>query len=181
MKKNVWIALALVVLSIIVYVAYTLLTTKSHSPYKEATMSFQGTNVTVAYCRPFKKGRMIFGEKSEGALQPYGKYWRLGANEATVITFSTDVNFGGEKVVTGSYVMYTVPGKDKFEVSLNSEVGRWGAAEADHELDIVKVNALTSLSDTEIEQFTINLNEEAQGLVMTFEWDKTVVSVPITK
>jgi DUF2911 family protein len=181
MKKNVWIALAVIVLTIIVYVGYTLLTTKSHSPFKETTINFQGTDVTVAYCQPYKKGRLIFGEESEGALQPFGKYWRLGANEATTITFSADVNFAGKNVAAGTYVMYTVPGKDAFEVSLNSEVGRWGAAEANHDLDIVKVSAATSASNPEVEQFTINLNEDTSGVLMTFEWDRTVVSVPITK
>lgn len=181
MKKNILIGAGIVVIILIAYVGFTLLTTKSHSPFKETSINFLGTDVTVAYCQPYKKGRLIFGEESEGALQPYGKYWRLGANEATVITFSTDIYFAGKKVSAGSYVMYTVPGKDEFEVSLNSEVGRWGAQEADHELDIVKVKASTSVSSSEIEQFTINLNEDSLGIIMTFEWDKTVVSLPISK
>lgn len=181
MKKNILIGAGIIVIILIAYVGYTLLTTKSHSPFKETSINFKGTDVIVAYCQPYKKGRLIFGEESEGALQPYGEYWRLGANEATIITFSTDVNFVGKKVSAGSYVMYTVPGKDQFEVYLNTEVGRWGAGEADHELDIVKVNATASASKSEIEQFTINLNEDGLGVLMTFEWDKTVVTVPISK
>lgn len=181
MKKNILIGAGIVVIILIAYVGYTLLTTKQHSPFKESSINFQGTDVTVAYCQPYKKGRLIFGEESEGALQPYGKYWRLGANEATVITFSTDVNFAGKKVSAGSYVMYTVPGKEAFEVSLNSEVGRWGAREVNHELDIINIKAVTSTSNSEIEQFTINLSENTSGVVMTFEWDKTVVTVPISK
>lgn len=181
MKKNIFIGLGVIIILLITYVGYTLLSTKSHSPFKETTTSFAGTDVTVAYCQPFKKGRLVFGEESDGALQPYGKYWRLGANEATIITFSTDVNFGEEKVPKGSYVMYTVPGKDNFEVYLNSEVGRWGAMEANHDLDIAKVNAVALNTNSDVEQLTINFNEEAQGLVMTFAWEKTLVSVPISK
>ena len=181
MKKNILIGLGIVVILLITFVGYTLLTTKSHSPFKETTASIKGTDVSVAYCQPFKKGRLIFGEKSEDALQPYGKYWRLGANEATIITFSSDVLFAGKSVSAGTYVMYAVPGKEAFEVALNTEVGRWGATEVDHELDVVTISAATSSSRSESEQFTINFNEEAAGLVMTFEWDKTVVSIPISK
>ena len=181
MKKNIWIAIAVIIISFITYIGYVLLTTKSHSPFKETTTSFEGTEVTVAYCQPFKKGRKIFGSESEEALQAYGKYWRLGANEATIITFSSDVLFAGKNVKAGTYVMYAVPGKEAFDVSLNTEVGRWGATEVDHALDVVTISAPTSSSDTESEQFTINFSEEAAGLVMTFEWGKVIVSIPITK
>ena len=43
--------------------------------------------VKVLYSRPLKKGRAIFGE-----LVPFGKEWRLGANEATTITFYNAVD-----------------------------------------------------------------------------------------
>ena len=181
MKKNILIGAGVILVVLIGLVGYGLITTKSHSPFKETTISFQGTDVTVAYCQPYKKGRLIFGDESEDALQPYGKYWRLGANEATVITFSSDVNFGDKSVPAGSYVMYAVPGKEAFEVSLNTELGRWGAGEADHDLDIGTITAPTSESNEPVEQFTINFNEEGEKLVMKFEWDKTVVSIPITK
>lgn len=180
MKKNILIGAGVILVVLIGLVAYGLITTKSHSPFKEKNASFNGTDITVAYCQPYKKGRVIFGKKSEDALQPYGKYWRLGANEATLIVFSSDVNFGGKHVAAGNYVMYAVPGKDTFEVSLNTEVGRWGAKEVDHDLDVVTVTSPTSESNEIMEQFTINFNEEGETLVMTFEWDKTVVSVPIT-
>ena len=44
------------------------------------------TDVTITYHRPGVKGRVIWGE-----LVPYDKIWRTGANNATTIEFSTDV------------------------------------------------------------------------------------------
>ena len=67
----------------IVYYGYGLATTKSHSPAAKASYLNNGLNITINYYQPFKKGRVIFGKASEKALQPYGKYWRVGANEAT--------------------------------------------------------------------------------------------------
>ena len=52
MKKNIFVGLGILVLVLVVGVGYVLLTTKSHSPFKETTASFQGTDVTVAYCQP---------------------------------------------------------------------------------------------------------------------------------
>ena len=52
----------------------------------------------VVYSRPFKNDRVIFGE-----LVPFGKVWRTGADEATEITFYSDVIFGDKEVKAGTY------------------------------------------------------------------------------
>ncbi len=54
------------------------------------------TKIDVNYSRPKAKGRPIFG-----ALVPYEKVWRTGANESTNITFEHDVVFGGKAVKAG--------------------------------------------------------------------------------
>jgi hypothetical protein len=44
-----------------------------------------GIKLKVSYSSPSKKGRLIFGREQDNALLPYGKVWRTGANEATLI------------------------------------------------------------------------------------------------
>ena len=112
MKKKILIGIGAILIIVIGYVAYTLLTTRSHSPLATVETTVGDMNVKVVYCRPYKKGRLIFGEESADALLPYGKYWRLGANEATEITFSKDINFAGKPISAGRYRMYTVPNAD---------------------------------------------------------------------
>ena len=46
------------------------------------------TNVSVDYFRPAKKGRLVFGD-----LVPYGKMWRTGANQNTVIEIDTERDY----------------------------------------------------------------------------------------
>ena len=58
----------------------------------------EGKNVKVAYGQPSKRDRVIFGE-----LVPYGKVWRLGANEATEITFEKDGRYHRKPVKGGTY------------------------------------------------------------------------------
>lgn len=181
MLKKILIGLGVVVLGFVLFMVYVLATTRSHSPEAVATHSYDGLELSVKYCQPYKKGRVIFGEESEGALQPNGKYWRLGANDATEITFSADANFGGSPVSAGSYRMYAVPGADSWKVTLNSELGKFGAFEPDYDLDVISVNVAPSTSNTEVEQFTIDFDSDSTGVMMNFNWDKTVVSIPITK
>jgi hypothetical protein len=138
-------------------------------------------NIKVTYSQPFKKGRLIFGEEKDKALQPYGKYWRLGANATTDITFSKDVSFAGKPIKSGTYRMYAVPGPTSFQVSLNSEAGVFfGAREPDYTKDVIKVDVPVRESPTETEQFIINFASDSTGVNMDFVWDKIIVRVPIT-
>ena len=180
MKKKIYVGLGITVILIIGFVAYVAFTTRSHSPTRTTEFSHEGLDITIVYCQPFKKGRLIFGEEKDGALQPYGKYWRLGANEATEISFSKNINFAGKPVNAGTYRMYAVPGADTWQVSLNSELGAWGAIKPDYSLDVVKVDVPVGTSPSETEQFTIEFSGDASGTSMDFMWDKTRVSIPIT-
>jgi hypothetical protein len=179
MKKKIFIGIGALVLVIAGGLAYFAIATKSHSPAETKTFTYNGADIKVVYCRPYKKGRVIFGEDKDGALQPYGKYWRLGANEATEISFSKNVNFAGQPVNAGTYSMYAVPGSTNWQVVLNSELAKWGAREADHALDVLKVEVPVDTTP-ETEQFTITFNSDSTAAIMNFAWDKALVRVPIT-
>ena len=180
MKKKILIGLGAVLLLVIGYVAFTVSTTRSHSPQDIAELNIGDVSIKVVYCQPYKKGRVIFDDESTDALQPYGTYWRLGANEATEITFSNDVNFAGKPVSAGSYRMYVVPNADSWEVSLNSQLGEWGYSEPDYSLDVLKVTVPVQTTSEETEQLTINFDGNPEESLMNIKWDNVLVSVPIT-
>ncbi len=182
MKKKIFIGLGVVLVALLAFFLYAALVVAKRSPSKTTEFSDRGLDIKVVYCQPYKKGRLIFGEEKDGALQPYGKYWRLGANAATEITFSKNVNFAGKPVNAGSYRMYAVPGADSFQISLNSQLGIYFAVnQPDYKLDVVKVDMPVSVAPTETEQFTINFGTDSTGVKMDLVWDKTQVRVPITQ
>jgi Protein of unknown function (DUF2911) len=179
MIKKIFIGFVVVLLAIVGFFGYNILFPKS--PAKTTSFSENGLDIKVVYSQPFKKGRLIFGDEKDKALQPHGKYWRLGANAATEITFNKDVNFAGKPVKAGTYRMYAVPGATTFQVSLNSEVGVFlAAAEPDYTKDVLKVDVPVTVSATEVEQFVINFITGSAGAKMDLVWDKVVVTVPIT-
>jgi hypothetical protein len=129
--------------------------------------------VTVTYGRPYKKGRVIFGE-----LEKYGKVWRVGANEATQITFNQDVKFGGEGVKAGTYTLFAIPEAEEWTIILNSQLGQWGAYSYDKnkDKDVAKVKVkVKKLSDV-VEQLTIKPDANS----LTISWDQTQVAVPLS-
>jgi hypothetical protein len=179
MLKKILIGVGLLLVVFVGFIVYSNLFPKS--PPTTKAFSENGLDINVAFGQPSKRGRLIFGEEKDGALQPYGKYWRLGANAATEITFNKDINFAGKAVKAGSYRMYAVPGANSFQVSLNSELGVFlGVMEPDYSKDVLKVDVPVIQSPKETEQFTINFASDSTGVNMDFVWDKIIVRVPIT-
>lgn len=177
--KKVITLIILVIIGIGVYIAVRVIGSRPLSPEQTVTYSHDGLDIKLVYCRPFKKGRLIFGETKDGALVPNGKYWRLGANGATEITLSKDVTFGGKPLKAGSYRMYAVPSASSWIISLNSELGKWGFDEPDYSLDVVKTEAPVETIPSSTEQFTITFGDNASGVNMEIAWDKLHVQVPI--
>lgn len=169
------IALGVVVLLLAAGV-YLYLGTK-RSPADTVTFKSGALDATVTYCRPYKKERVIFGPASTGALVPDGKYWRLGANQATAIALPNGATFAGQAVAPGTYRMYAVPGPTTWKVVLNSEAGKWGAAEADHSKDVLTVEVPVEKAATALEQFTISFQPEPSQMI--FAWDTTLVRVAL--
>lgn len=179
MLKKIAIGFGVILLAIVAFFGYGILFPVS--PPTTTNFSAQGLDITVNYSQPSKKGRVIFGDAASGALQPYGTYWRLGANAATEITFSKDVNFGGQAVAAGTYRMYAVPGAESFEITLNSELDIFlGVQEPDYSKDVVKVSAPATSTSSEVETFTISFEDTGSDIFMSIAWDMTEVIVPIS-
>lgn len=150
------------------------------SPPGSVELAKGDLKISVAYSRPSARGRVIFGSEAQGALQPYGKYWRLGANEPTTITFSKDAKFNGELVKAGTYTIYAYPGEGSFDIVLNSEVAFWGVSEPDHATDVLKTKVITNKNESPVEQYTITLEPLDNGISVKFAWSDTNFSIPVT-
>lgn len=177
-RKIVILIIIVVVLAVISFLYFS--NSNRASPPGHVELTHEGVTVSVSYSRPSVRGRVIFGRDDEGALQPYGKYWRLGANEATEISFSEDVNFNGKPVNAGTYSMYAVPGDQFFLIALNSEIGKSGAPEADHSRDIIQVEVPVQKTTVPTEVFTITLEPMGSSINLIFDWATTHFVVPIT-
>lgn len=130
-------------------------------------------SISVTYGRPYKNGRTIFG-----GLEKFGNIWRLGADQATTITFSKDVRFAGQEVPAGTYTLFAIPYENEWTLILNSQLGQWGAYTylKHKDKDILQVNVPVTLLDNEVEQLTIRF---PQPTSMVIEWDKTQLTIPV--
>lgn len=131
--------------------------------------------VTVAYGRPGLKGRELSTLINDRAN---GEVWRTGANEASAITFSTDVMFGDAEVKAGSYSLYTIPGDKEWVIILNSKF-EWGTT-YDKAMDVVRTTAAVG-EGSNLENFEIYFDTLSDTKAhMNLHWATTKVAVPIT-
>jgi len=177
--KRIIISILAIVVVLVGTSLYLTISTKNHSPLAHATYDKDGLSIDIKYCQPFKKGRLIFGDEKDGALQPFGKYWRLGANEATTITTNKNVKFGGHSLEAGTYSLYAIPGVEFFTIAVNEVYDRWGYAEADVSKDIFRLNVPVEYTNASIEQLQINFIEKGDNALLKIGWDTTELKIEI--
>lgn len=131
--------------------------------------------IKVLYCRPQKKDRKIFGE-----LVPFGQEWRLGANEATEVTFYQAVEIGGSFVNRGTYTMFADVNEKNWTIKISSERHLGGNKNRDKSKDVASLKIPTKMVSESREYFTIGFQKINDGLVhMIFAWDKVEAALPI--
>ena len=128
------------------------------SPKDVAEFKKDDKEISVQYYRPYKNERLIFGELDNGALVPYGSYWRLGANLTTKITTNKNLNFAGRNLPKGTYGLYAYPYAENWIVIVHEKTGRISLTEPDSKGILMKINLPVQKLDKSLEQFTINVD-----------------------
>ena len=143
--------------------------------YAPEKIGGEKARVLITYTRPAKKEREIFGK-----LVPFGKLWRLGANEASEIKFYQKVTIMGQKVKAGTYTIFAIPTENEWTLILNKDLDVWGEAEYKEKNDVLRVKVKTKPTEELIENLSIQFSKNIKkGADMHIAWDKTMVSVPI--
>src|SRR5512134_441206 len=86
----------------------------------KAEMKAGSGAITVDYGRPALKGRDMLAQLNEGAV------WRMGRNEATVLTTPVDLAFGTTRIAKGAYSLWLKKAGEAFQLVFNSQTGQWG-------------------------------------------------------
>ncbi len=182
MKRTIILIIGLVFAGLVGNIVYTMITTKSHSPETVARYSKNNTTITVKYCQPYKKGRLLFGNPGSEALEFYGLPWRTGANEATEISTTQDLKFDNHILKAGNYSLYSIPNEKEWTIIFNTKTGYWGksffGSPFDTTKDVFRVTAPRLKNDENVEQFTINFVETENTLALQLLWGEVKVDVP---
>lgn len=132
------------------------------------------TDIKVNYHSPLVKGREVWGD-----LVPFGEVWRAGANENTVITFSTPVMVENKPLAAGSYGLHMIPGKDSWVVIFSNNSSSWGSYFYEKTEDALRVEVtpvVLSMQEWLSYSFT---NITASATEVLLHWEKIGVSFSV--
>ena len=124
----------------------------------------------ISYSSPSVKGRKIFG-----GLEPYGKVWRTGANEATTFTTDKDVKIDGKTLAKGTYALFTIPNEKEWIIIFNKNAKQWGAFDYKESEDALRVTVKPSKTSSLVEKFNISI----EGNKVVLKWENTQVEFAV--
>jgi hypothetical protein len=127
--------------------------------------------VSVDYGQPALKGRDMLSQLKEGT------FWRMGMNQATVLTTPVGLAFGTTKLAKGSYSLWLKKVGDGFELVFNSQTGQWGT-QHDAAKDVASVALKSTPLSSPVETFTIDLKPAAKGGELGLSWGAQRLAAP---
>ena len=150
------------------------------SPLDSLTFTAAKQTVKLCYGRPSARGRKMIG----GDNVPFGKLWRTGANEPTVIFTPVALDIAGVKVEPGKYSIYSVPGAKEWEIIVNRSTSQWGHESTySKEVEAQEVGrgkAPVEKLSKPVETFTITPHPASgEVLHLYLDWETTRVAVPV--
>lgn len=141
------------------------------------------TDINIDYFRPKVKGRKIFGEGTS-FLVPYGEIWRTGANSGSKISFSDDVKIMGTDVKAGEYLIFTIPGKNEWQVMLYNDLSIGGnTGDYDKSKEAGRFSVTPSATGETVEALTFHIEDltaDNTSANIALMWENTKVELPVT-
>lgn len=173
-----------IVIFFITSIAVSQLKHPKASPAATVTQLVGLTTISVNYSRPSVKSRKVFGNLPDGkkGLVPYGRIWRVGANESTKITVDTDVVILGNTLEKGTYALYAFPEENEWEVVFHKNITHWGDGRKSYnpEEDAFRVKIIPNSKTTFQENFLIFFDNITHNKAnMIWHWENTKVVIPI--
>lgn len=146
------------------------------SPHETVSGEIGGKKFSIFYGRPYLKGRQVGNE-----VAPFGKVWRLGADEATKLTLASAAEIGnGLKLPAGSYSLFAIPGSSEWTMIVNKTADQWGAFDYDSKQDMGRFTVPVQKLSTPAEQFTISVDKQNASMDrLTFVWGLTSVTTSL--
>jgi hypothetical protein len=146
------------------------------------------TDVMVEYNRPGVKGRegKIWGQLVHAGFTDQGfgtskaAPWRAGANENTIIHFSTDVKVEGKELPAGVYGLFVAYDPNECTVIFSKNHTSWGSFFYDDKEDALRVKVKPESTNNSVEWLKYEFMDETNtGATLALLWEKLKIPVKI--
>ncbi|MCA9670281.1 MAG: DUF2911 domain-containing protein [Myxococcales bacterium] len=146
-----------------------------HKSPKAKVVQYIGmTKVKVRYFSPAVRKRRIWG-----ALVPYGKVWRTGANGCTRLSLDKNATIGGKQVPAGKYCLLTIPKRNSWTIILSKNTKLRGTRNYKQSEDFVRFTAKPKRAPYR-ERLTFLFSDVTEDSArLDIWWHRLYVPIPI--
>lgn len=145
------------------------------SPPDSAIIPIGTGTAMLCYSQPSARGRQVFG-----GIVEYGKVWRTGANEPTMLHLSTRAVVAGVPLAPGRYILLSIPRPDRWTLIFNTttvtEPARMFAALT----EVARAELVPDVPPAFVEQLRIRSERADSGSRWVLEWENTRVRIPVS-
>ncbi|HVM89306.1 MAG TPA: DUF2911 domain-containing protein [Puia sp.] len=170
----------------LIHFSYSQLTTlPSGGNYKASVSERVGiTDVTVDYSRPGVKGRegQIWGKlipvgyTDQGFGNSRQAPWRAGANENTVISFSSDVKIEGHDLPAGKYGFFIAYDPNECTLIFSRNSSSWGSFYYNPKEDALRVTVKPVTADKSVERLKYEFTDQTENsAIIALQWEKLII------
>jgi hypothetical protein len=132
------------------------------------------TDITVKYSRPVARGRQLFG-----SLVPYNEVWHPGANDATNLTTTRDVEIQGKPLAAGKYGIWAIPRPETWTIIFSRASEVWHQPYPGEAQDVLRVDS-RSERGAHMEALTYYFPVvEGKDAVLRLHWGEVMVPLSI--
>jgi len=156
------------------------------SPHETISQVFdrkRDNRVIIVYGRPYSKDPKS-GEIRQiwGTLVPWGKVWRMGSDEATLLIAQKSLVFGTTTVPAGAYTLDMIPNEDgTCKLIINKKIGQWGIPYTQAADELAQIDMTKGSTERSVDEFTIFLDQNPKGGgIIRAAWEKTEYTAAFT-
>jgi hypothetical protein len=117
---------------------------------------------------PFGRGRIA-----------WQKLWRMGDDDATELTTTTDVLFCGDTLRAGTYSLFSIPDTANWTLIVNSKLGLWGTYKYDSAYDVLRAVLPVYDSPQVAMQLTFYIEPTKGGADIVMLYDQLAIRMPV--
>ena len=146
------------------------------SPFAQTHQDIGLSKISIAYSKPAARGRKVIG-----GLVPYGRIWRVGANESTKITLDTDMLVQTNLLPKGTYALYAFPEENEWQIAFHTNTAHWGDGRKNYDPkeDLFRITVKPQEIPYHQENFLIAFDSITHNSAcLNLIWERTKVSIP---
>ena len=144
------------------------------SPPDSVLIPLGSATAVLCYSKPSARGRRVFG-----GLVEYGKVWRTGANEPTILHLPIHAVVAGVSLAAGRYILLSIPTADRWTLTFNTTSVTDPARMFSALTEVGRANLVPEATTSFVEQLRIR-REAAEGVShLVLEWENTRLRIPI--